>query len=131
MWHRLTQRLTRPEAQPDRDDAVRAEIDRVCRGITSRALPGPSAVALHPQFGAPSSVAISHDPVELESLTGDVANREIVCPVCDATTEDGPRIRASLELEFSKGLSFLVPVWVHPACLERCAETGKQRGIPW
>jgi hypothetical protein len=131
MWHRLIQRLRRSELEPNRYDAVRAEIDHVCRGITSRALPGPSAVAFHPQFGAPTSVAISLDPVELETLVGDVVSRDVVCPVCGGTTEDGPRVRASLEPEFSKGLSFLVPVWVHPACLEACADTGRQRGIPW
>ena len=131
MWHRLTRLFKRAEPPTDPYDVLRAEIDRVCRGITSRSLPGPSAVAFHPQFGTPTSVAISPDPDELEALLGPIGSREVMCPVCGATTEGAHRLQASLEPQFAKGLSFLVPVWVHPACLERCADTGKQRGIPW
>jgi hypothetical protein len=135
MWRTVSgwlPRVSRPKPIEDPFDAVRAEIDRVCRGITLRVLPRPPAIPIPGDFGPLARVGIARDPDELESLLGSPAyGLGPQCPVCGNTTEGHQRLRGSLQPEFVSGPSFLMPVWIHPTCLEACPDTGEQRGVPW
>jgi hypothetical protein len=104
------------------------------RGITLRQLPGPPRIPLPSPgtWGEPVRVGIASDPTEADRyLPEPIPRHSEACPVSGVVTVRGDRLPASLQPEFGNGVSFQVGVWVHAACLERCQDTGQQRGVPW
>lgn len=117
--------------EPDSHERLR----ELCRGITLRSLPADAITGLRSdRLGTPVRALIARDPDEFEELLPlAVSMRERLCPVCRTMTElCADALRASLELEFPKGLANLGRfVWVHTQCFAKCSETGQPRSFPW
>ncbi len=116
-------------APPEGDwEATQAKIEQLCKGISTRELPGPIKSKLTLPFGKPAHIRIAQDPLEFEELLA--PERDACCPVCGTTTEGGMRVPASLEIKLVEGNSYLQSIWVHEACLKGCTETNEQRAVP-
>jgi len=80
------------------------------------------------------SATIADNPPEFAAR---VWRASEICPVCGETTTGCVRVAASLDVTFEKlvslarGFSYLIGVWVHQLCFERCADTGRPASIPW
>ncbi len=57
------------------------------------------------------------------------------CPICGVSKfQEGERLSALLMPRIvwnTKGIDYLIHVWVHPLCFEACIETGEPDPIPW
>jgi hypothetical protein len=119
-----------PNQRPEHSDLTWNErlslVDEKCRGITLRQLPE-SARPQKSSFGKTRRIRIAVDPPEIDALLGPKRIEE--CPVCANVVGPADRVAASLEVDFAKG-AVIQSVWVHQKCLDRCTDTGEQRGSP-
>ena len=117
---------------PDRDDEEAQHYHDLFKGIPLRRLDTAHGVSFQEGFGKPVSIGIAADPPEAESMqAGPTIRSSSTCPVCGEATVDDNRVPASVQPEFKNGFSYLLGVWVHPACLQACPVVSAQRGVPW
>jgi hypothetical protein len=113
------------------DDQTSEEFRLAWRGRRLRALQTPLAVALGDLLGLPGSeaVGISVVPFGFEDQLFYPLHGQ--CPLCAEETESELRRAICIHMRFKGRDNFCVPAWAHSACVEACAETEVEAGVPW
>jgi len=126
LWKRLIG--LNAEAPDDSWQETQDRLEALCKGIMLQELPGPIAAPSKHPFGTPSRIRIARDPDEVELLLA--PKREHVCVICGKTTTEKDRVPASVQYDLPEKIQYLESVWVHEKCLDQCAMTDEQRGVP-
>ena len=129
-WFRKLLLSSRGEGEDEeRENEEREKWRALFSGIKLRLLTAPPKVDVYGlEFGELRLVGVSLDP---EEVADQIWRESDVCPICGEKTTPADAIAASLQPEFNSGLSYLMGVWIHRACFEKCPESDEERGVPW
>ena len=101
------------------------------RGRRLRTLPGPLAIKTSDLLGLPDVEVsgVSLVPVGFEDTMFYPVSGQ--CPICGEATEAQSRRAINVHFRYRGLDAICVGAWGHTPCIERCAETEMDAGVPW